>query len=80
MGTSRTPAGHRPSPKIVVTGSPRFGSDRRRTGHAVGTLNSALMTRSGLAARKDDAAQQGPDLAERRLRGIERDRIDFAKA
>jgi hypothetical protein len=32
------------------------------------------------AAKKDDAAQQRRRLAERRLRGIERDRIDFVKA
>jgi hypothetical protein len=38
-------AGHRPSPKIVVimTGPPRFGSDRRWTGHVVGALQTALL-------------------------------------
>jgi hypothetical protein len=41
-----TPAGHRPSPKIAVLGAP-FGSDRRRTGHDVGALNSTLMTQLG---------------------------------
>jgi hypothetical protein len=44
VGWERT--GHRPSPKIVVTALPRFGGDRRWTGHAVGVLNSALMTPS----------------------------------
>ena len=48
VGWERT--GHRPSPKIVVTGLPRFGGNRRRTGHAVGALNSALMTRSDRGA------------------------------
>ena len=40
------------------TALPKFGSDRGQTGLATGAGGPELLTHSGLAARKDDAAQQ----------------------